>query len=138
MLLTKLIVSNMIKEHNLRNWTVLAFDWTVFVNNYTLILPRYITSFKDRYISYTLPIFYLHSTESLRRFEYARFMIKNYYLCLYMFYHLNVKVYFTFKNILHYKFQVEKIMNICIFSAIICIFSVNLCWTCGVNMLYIC
>ena len=67
----------MIKEHNLRNWTVLAFDWTVFVNNYTLILLHYITSLKDRYISYTLPIFYLHFTDLFRRFEYARFMINN-------------------------------------------------------------
>ena len=70
----------MVKEHNLRNWTVLAFDWTVFVNNYTLILLHYITSFKDRYISCKSTIFYLHFTDLLRRIEYARFMIKNYYL----------------------------------------------------------
>ena len=70
----------MVKEHNLRNWTVLAFDWTVFVNNYTLILPRYITSFKDRYLSYTLPIFYLHFTDLLRRFEYATLTYNYYYL----------------------------------------------------------
>ena len=55
---TKFIISNMIKEHNLRNWTVLAFDWTVFVNYYTLILLHYITSFKDRYISCKSTIFY--------------------------------------------------------------------------------
>ena len=48
----------MVKEHNLRNWTVLAFDWTAFVNNYTLILLHYITSLKDRYISCKSLIFF--------------------------------------------------------------------------------
>ena len=70
----------MVKEHNLRNWTVLAFDWTVFVNNYTLILLHYITSLKDQYISFKSTIFYLHSTESLRRFEYATLTYNYYYL----------------------------------------------------------
>ena len=70
----------MVKEHNLRNWTVLAFDWTVFVNNYSLILLHYITSLKDRYFSCKSTIFYFHFTELLRRFEYATLTYNYYYL----------------------------------------------------------